>query len=714
MTIASDTFTMGYGDTATEVWGTSETAAKNININGKFNLNVSFGGPRASAYGPAFTDMVLVNGGTTASSGSSSGFSMTITGTYTGGMDAGSDTPTKLVIDSISVYGLANTGATTVTMGWNETTAGHASSSSLVNLQVAATPVDRYNASKYTLLDWNPDDYAVAGTSSQRRFTINSAEFRFIDGIKIVGHVEFAAKRRLFVNCDTDDFFVNHCENCKCKTVPHAIETTDVACLNTFVDFHVDNTQVTDILFCINGQNANYDINILGWEPIWHFDSNETTPTVTALKAINVRKYLSDNSINTYQIWIDRARELGAKGWLSVRMNDMHESNIFNSYMHSIFWRNNPAYWREPNGIYWDDHALNYNVLAVQNHQLALITDILDKYDMDGLELDCMRDPRLFPISMADEDRRDCLTGFMAEVKALVDAAATARGHAIEIGVRVPTVPSTANAKGFDVAEWVNNGYIDVLVLAPSLIADFDIPLDGWNSLLGADRNHVMIFACAEATVKAYASGTSCGNGKNYIRGYAAANLQRGADGIYLFNFAYCFYGAIMSSTDYQNILEQISNRTTLEWQPGDIVDADHPKTRSHPVSYHDLLRQTDPMTPLTCLLPRAIPATWRIPYNIYLGAKPANGKVYVRLGLGATPSPVGVIVEVRVNGATCIPLNDLPAATLPGATRVMQFEAPLANVTDGYNAIDFKEMTSPIATPNIVWVELYVDPFAS
>ncbi len=75
--------------------------------------------------------------------------------------------------------------------------------------------------------------------------------------------------------------------------------------------------------------------------------------------------------------------------------------------------------------------------------------ETLDRYDIDGLELDFMREPYLFSAGKEAEGA-PILTAWLREIRKLVDDAAAKRGHPIRLGVRVPSRPEVASAMGLD------------------------------------------------------------------------------------------------------------------------------------------------------------------------------------------------------------------------------------------------------------------------
>ena len=231
---------------------------------------------------------------------------------------------------------------------------------------------------------------------------------------------------------------------------------------------------------------------------------------------------------------VRRCRERGVCPWVSLRMNDVHHQDKDEHPIHSDFWRAHPELRRRG----YEGHfakALDYAHEAVRNHYLALATETLERYDMDGLELDFMREPYLF--SKGEEEAgREILTDWLRTVRALVDRHAAARGHAIRLGVRVPSRPETAALFGLDAVWWSQEGIVDLLVVTPRWAStEFDMPVRDWRRLL--EGSSTTLAGGLEVLVRPFRDGPAHGATPAEALGAAAQVLHDGADSVYLFNY---------------------------------------------------------------------------------------------------------------------------------------------------------------------------------
>lgn len=260
------------------------------------------------------------------------------------------------------------------------------------------------------------------------------------------------------------------------------------------------------------------------------------------------RKALTDlweSGLDYIQIWIDELRKIGIRPWISIRMNDLHH-NFHNEWFHTDFRRSLKGECdiiRHRKPIDLSEKNLDYSFEVVRNHFLDVVKENLDRYDVDGLELDWMREIDCFAYG-EEFFGKEIMTQFMRDVKAIVTKAEKRYGHKIEIAVRCMTTPQFNQEIGLDVMQWAKEGLVN-LVTPMSRYASHDnnTPYYFWKQILepygvevlgGFDQlmrtNHFSFddwnpgFGLASNTVET-------------VFGSAAAFLAQGVDGLYFFNY---------------------------------------------------------------------------------------------------------------------------------------------------------------------------------
>ena len=368
-----------------------------------------------------------------------------------------------------------------------------------------------------------------------------------------------------------------------------------------------------NVLLCnTNARRTNYRSKV--WEAFWDGydpDGPDDQPHLTAVPPAQRKKYrkLIGNMLEVQRQGVDyparvieRCRHHGVAPWISLRMNDVHENNNLAHPFHSPLWRKPELFRRGHPGYY--ARALDYAHPQVREHYLALVVETLDRYDVAGLELDFLREPYLF--SKGEEQAgRKILTDWLREVRRLANAAAARRGHAVALGVRVPSCPDTALGLGLDAPTWANEGLVDLVVAAPRWATiEFAMPLDKWRALVG-DR--VTLAGGLEAHYSPCPGVRQRPVTLDEAAGAAVAVRSSGADAVYLFNYFQHGHPGWPIPV-YQRTLKAFSSLDALVTLP-----------RRHAVTFRDVV----------------------VPGETYRAPLPASGtRLSFALPLGPAPAP--------------------------------------------------------------------------
>jgi hypothetical protein len=168
---------------------------------------------------------------------------------------------------------------------------------------------------------------------------------------------------------------------------------------------------------------------------------------------------------------------------------------------------------------------------------MAFVRELLERYDPDGIEMDWMRFGYHFHAGKEAEGGA-LLNEFMREARQLTRLWSGKRGHSIQLAARVPTLPDAVRGSGMDGGTWAREGLVDMLIPIPFwATTDFDIPVELWRERLGLAGEKVVLAPGGEILLRAYPGAKPNEADVTSTRGFAAACLHRGADGIYLFNY---------------------------------------------------------------------------------------------------------------------------------------------------------------------------------
>jgi hypothetical protein len=490
-----------------------------------------------------------------------------------------------------------------------------------------------------------------------------------------------AAPLGLVINEDNSHFF---------GTRPAELMTVEG--LNAFVDQYAG-TRVTHLFLNPNAMRASFRSSTR--DAIWD-EGTQYMPKANEPGGLwpNNARLLHERGLDPYAVWIARSREKGIAPWLTMRMNDVHSVDDPKNFMHSSFWVQHPDFWRVPGGGGWTDRALDYGRPEVREHAMALVRELLERYDPDGLELDWMRFGWHFAPGKEAEGA-ELLCAFMKEARGLTKEASVKRGHTIKLGARVPADPDAARGLGMDGVRWAKEGLIDMLVPCPFwTTSDFDIPVEKWRDQMGDAAKGIVLAPGLEFNIRAWPGGGALANDLETVRGFAAASYHRGADQIYLFNFMDSETIPV-SQSDYRVLLEKGMGRDTVTTLP-----------RRHVATFHDTVPSGFPNG---AQLPLETAKGGTVRLNI--GPSPATGKAVFLVGLAARDGVEKAVLEVTVNGQVCAPMADGDAPTkYPGVVRALKCDCPLGALKAGYSEFAMKQ-SGDAPGQQAVWAELRIVP---
>ena len=155
---------------------------------------------------------------------------------------------------------------------------------------------------------------------------------------------------------------------------------------------------------------------------------------------------------------------------------------------------------------------------------------MLERWDVDGIELDWMRSPLQF---RKGHERSDAhfLTEFMRRVRRRVQEESKKRGRKIRIAVRLPRSPQLAVKAGYDADIWLREGLMDLIVGSSVFWPDPELPVATWLAFIEKHNPSVRFLPSIDCFQLPDVA---------HFRGMASCYYRGGAKGLYLFNAPYC------------------------------------------------------------------------------------------------------------------------------------------------------------------------------
>ena len=469
---------------------------------------------------------------------------------------------------------------------------------------------------------------------------------------------------RIIYNQDCTDLFV---------TVKEPLEPRHV---DRMVD-EVADAGVDLFLVNPNAQRVNYPSRV--WQTFWdgyapgrrEFFGPVPDADVPQREAwVRQMQRLADAGCDYVARALARCRERGIMTGLTVRMNDMHDVPWPGSHIFSAFYLQHPELWLDnPPVSGWSARGLNYEHPAVREHYLALLHELATRYEFGALELDFLRFHCYFPRGDT-AGHAAIMTGFVREVRRILDA--TRRG--IFLTARVPATPASALELGLDLAAWGQAGLVQAVAPAAFLNTAWHMPVDDFRR---ATDGKVAVYPCAEASADRPEGlrARSLPDTAPLLRGFGAAYLAAGADGLEFFNFFAPREEAPPVEPRW-DVLRELRAPAALRG-----------RAKIYTLTSGWAIAEVDGPLQVPALLPQNHPRA----FSMLLAAEPAGTRVNVDVVLeGQAPPPAELWLHVNhlpAGEAAISPCPSLSKTNLHTAT----FTVPAAALRDGANTLTLR-----------------------
>ena len=178
------------------------------------------------------------------------------------------------------------------------------------------------------------------------------------------------------------------------------------------------------------------------------------------------------NGADPPKVLAEGAHRRGLKFLASLRLNDVHGILPHEGHYGS-FRRDHPE---------WiiGEKSLDFGEVEVREHILSVARELIEGYDIDGLDIDFMRAPLYFRDDQVKANT-PVMTELVRQIRECLDAASNKRGRRLLLSARVPLrlgegrkINSKVDGQyshdateclgvGLDVPAWVRDGLIDVV-----------------------------------------------------------------------------------------------------------------------------------------------------------------------------------------------------------------------------------------------------------
>lgn len=418
--------------------------------------------------------------------------------------------------------------------------------------------------------------------------------------------------------------------------------------------YKLKDTQITDFVMNVNGtvSTAASDV-FMTYSDKYHTKQENGEPVDYTNDPVVKGAYylLEEKKIDMYQLWTQVSKEIGINPWISIRVNDCHGCMMDQDRRKSKFIDDHPECYisahRDQVGYF--DRCLDFKHELVRDTLLRYIDEMLSRYDVYGIELDFTREIFLLQFG-CEYGKTELITAFLKEVFAVIKKNEEKWGHKIKRAFLVPAEPNALLEQGLDVASVVDE--LDFLsIISRWETTDTDMPIELWKQIL---RDKDVKLGCGQQLLYKQNKQTPfIITWESAAYGQAVANLSRGADYVYLYNYMdmgnreeiiedYIYDECIKTPEVLKRVQKNIGNMETLMKQ-----------TRSHVVTYRDYLRYDFcDNSVLPVVFNGTNPAYHLI--KIPVGKVPEGADVKLILGIKEKDCVAPDDLKIYVNAAKC------------------------------------------------------------
>ena len=126
--------------------------------------------------------------------------------------------------------------------------------------------------------------------------------------------------------------------------------------------------------------------------------------------------------------------------------------------------------------IDWDIRTgKDYAYPEVRDYAYSMITEMFERFDVDGVEMDFNRHPGVFRREEAHQNRY-LMTDLVRRVRKRLDEVGAERGRHLKLAVRVAPTLANAARMGLDVPKWMTDGLVDTVIAGVGWIP-FEMPI---------------------------------------------------------------------------------------------------------------------------------------------------------------------------------------------------------------------------------------------
>ena len=289
--------------------------------------------------------------------------------------------------------------------------------------------------------------------------------------------------------------------------------------------------------------------------PIWG-SAGESFPSAGLWRIRENARRLMAEGRDPAAIIIEHGHRAGLEVFLCMRVNDIHDSRLEGGTEDPLM---SPTKKDHPDWLLGEEGprktAYNFALPQVREYKLALASEAIRNYDLDGLDWDFCRHPYLFPQGQ-EKAGAPQLSQLLARIKHALEEKSEKVGRKLLFSVRVPGSLDEALAQGMDVRNWISQRLIDILIVGFQPGSKHRLPVEEYVEAARGSGIQIIAQGLGLFQQPRPLSARLIWKEKDYYtpemcRAVAAAHYRAGAEGVFVFNNHYL---QVLRDRDYDRL----------------------------------------------------------------------------------------------------------------------------------------------------------------
>jgi len=244
---------------------------------------------------------------------------------------------------------------------------------------------------------------------------------------------------------------------------------------------------------------------------------------------------------------VESCRKQDLEIFWTLRMNDIHD--CFSPELLSQWKRDNPNFLvgeaadvkrfppEDPRSV-WT--FVDFSRPQVRDRVVEIIEDVINRYDVDGIDLDFMRHTCYFKetawLQPVTTEHLAMMTEMVRKISQVVKTASREKGKPLLLSARIFPTMDLNRHFGFDLEQWLKSGYLDFIAVGGGY-DPFTMPAQ--DMIKRGHQSGMPVYVCLSASgmeQRGVAGSAISAKDPSVWRAAAANAWASGADGIMTFN----------------------------------------------------------------------------------------------------------------------------------------------------------------------------------